>query len=73
MENEGGKKMFLNEFVAQRLAEERMKDAVREVERRRLIQAARRSRKRKAWWLTAMSIGSQAYRKPGKQRWAWRA
>lgn len=42
--------MFLDLFSAQRLAAERMKDALREVERRRLARAvAGRSRGSRQW------------------------
>ena len=37
--------LFINPYLAQRLAEERMKDALREAEQERLIRAAKGPRK----------------------------
>jgi hypothetical protein len=48
--------MLLNVYVAQQLAEERMRDALRKADRRRLIQEARRNRCRKARRLALMSM-----------------
>jgi len=42
---------FINPYLVQRLAEERMKDALREAEQARLIRAAQGPRKaRKEWF-----------------------
>ena len=42
---------FINPYLAQRLAEERVKDALREAEQARLIRAAQGPRKaRKEWF-----------------------
>ena len=51
--------MWLNPFLAQQLAEERMKDVMREAEQARLIRAAKGPRKVREWRLpmTLILIG----------------
>ena len=42
--------MLFNPYLAQRLAEERSKDMLREAEQYRLIRAAKGPRKARGWW-----------------------
>ena len=42
--------MLFNSYLAQRLAEERIKDRLREAEQYRLIRAAKCPRKARGWW-----------------------
>ena len=42
--------MLFNSYLAQRLAEERIKDRLREAEQYRLIRAAKGPRKARGWW-----------------------
>ena len=42
--------MLFNLFLTQQMMEERMKDALREAEQKRLIRAARGPRKVRGWW-----------------------
>jgi hypothetical protein len=46
--------MVLNPYLAQQLKEERVKDALRNAEQTRLIQAAKDPRKSQGWWLAAL-------------------
>ncbi|MCD4739463.1 MAG: hypothetical protein K8R89_09445 [Anaerolineae bacterium] len=48
--------MFCDPYMAQRLAEEYMKDRLREAEQDRLIRAAQGPRKTREWWLPAALI-----------------
>jgi hypothetical protein len=48
--------MMFNSYQAQRLAEERVKDALREAEQARLIQAAKGPRKVRRWRLPVALI-----------------
>ena len=48
--------MFFDPYMAQRLAEEYMKDRLREAEQERLIRAAQGPRKAREWWLPAALI-----------------
>ena len=51
--------MLFNSYLAQRLAEERIKDRLREAEQYRLIRAAQGPRKARGWWLSvALMLGS---------------
>jgi len=45
---------FINPYLAQRLAEERVKDALREAEQARLIRAAQGPRKARKEWLNVV-------------------
>ena len=62
--------MRFNAFLAQRLAEERMKDAMREAEQARLIRAAKGARMRKSIWRLLSAIGIDR-RKSVPGRWAY--
>ncbi|RLF32126.1 MAG: hypothetical protein DRN08_07010 [Thermoplasmata archaeon] len=42
--------MLFDPYLAQRLAEERIKDRLREAEQERLIRAAKGPRKARGWW-----------------------
>ena len=42
--------MYFDPYLAQRLAEERIKDRLREAEQYRLIRAAKGPRKVRGWW-----------------------
>ena len=42
--------MYFDSYLAQRLAEERIKDRLREAEQYRLIRAAQGPRKARGWW-----------------------
>jgi len=42
--------MLFNSYLAQRLAEERIKDRLREAEQYRLIRAAQGPQKARGWW-----------------------
>jgi len=48
--------LWFNPYLAERLAEERMRDATREAERARLIREAKGPRKKQGWQLMVMSI-----------------
>jgi len=48
--------MWFNPFLAQQLAEERMKDAMREAEQARLIRAVQGPRKARGWRLPVALI-----------------
>ena len=48
--------LWFNPYLAERLAEERRKDAMREAEQARLIRAAKGPRKVRGWWLPVVSI-----------------
>jgi len=51
--------MYFDSYLAQRLAEERIKDRLREAEQYRLIRAAQGSRKARGWWTPlALMLGS---------------
>ena len=51
--------MLFDTYLAQRLAEERIKDRLREAERYRLIRAAQGPRKTRGWWTpVALMFGS---------------
>jgi len=46
--------MYFDSYLAQRLAEERIKDRLREAEQYRLIRAAQGPRKARGWWTPVM-------------------
>ncbi|MEA3340458.1 MAG: hypothetical protein U9R15_10880 [Chloroflexota bacterium] len=48
--------MLFNSYLAQRLAEERIKDRLREAEQYRLIRAAQAPRKARGWWTPLASM-----------------
>jgi len=51
--------MYFDPYMAQRLAEEYMKDRLREAEQYRLIRAAQGPRKAQGWWTpVALMLGS---------------
>jgi len=51
--------MLFNSYLAQRLAEERIKDRLREAEQYRLIRAAQDPRKARGWWTpVALMLGT---------------
>ena len=51
--------MLFDPYLAQRLAEERIKDRLREAEQYRLIRAAKGPRKTWGWWTpVALMLGS---------------
>ncbi len=51
--------MYFDPYLAQRLAEERIKDRLREAEQYRLIRAAKGPRKTRGWWTpVALMLGS---------------
>ena len=51
--------MYFDPYLAQRLAEERIKDRLREAEQYRLIRAAQGPRKTRGWWTpVALMLGS---------------
>ena len=51
--------MLFNPYLAQWLAEERMKDMLREAEQARLIRAAQGPRKARGWWTSlALMLGA---------------
>ncbi len=53
--------MYFDPYLAQRLAEERIKDRLREAEQYRLIRAAKDPRKAREWWTpVALMLGSLA-------------
>lgn len=61
--------MLLDSYSAQRLAEQRMRDAIREVERERLIRLAQGPKKVRRWWLPAGLIRLlRGHRIPAGQR-----
>ena len=51
--------MWFNPFLAQRLGEERMKDAQREAEQARLIRVAKGPRKVREWPLPVIGKGQE--------------
>jgi len=55
----GGRAMWFNPFLAQRLAEERMKDAQREAEQARLIRTAKSARRVREWPLPVIGRGQE--------------
>lgn len=62
--------MWFNGFLAQRLTEERMKDAMREAEQARLIRAAKGARMERSIWRLLSAIGIDR-RKSVPGRWAY--
>jgi len=51
--------MYFDPYLAQWLAEERIKDRLREAEQYRLIRAAKGPRKTRGWWTpVALMLGS---------------
>ena len=51
--------MLFNSYLAQRLAEDRIKDRLREAERYRLVRAAQGPQKARGWWSSvALMLGS---------------
>jgi len=51
--------MYFDSYLAQRLAEERIKDRLREAEQERLIRAAKGPQKTRGWWTpVALMLGS---------------
>ena len=49
---------MFNPYLAERLAEKRMKDAMRKAEQARLIRMVEGPRKVRGWWLPVMLIPS---------------